>query len=272
MRWEVRSMRDRIHDAFDSVHAEESLKRSVKAFISEQTRTERRQPRFARFAAALACLALVMLGVGGWRLYRTPVSAISVDVNPSVELGINRFDRVVSVTGYNDDGAAVAASVELKNLPYAEALTALLDSDAMAPYLSGDALVSVTVIGDTEQKGEEMLSRIAACRFAGSPEVECRRGNREDVKAAHEAGLSFGKYRAFLELQRLDPSVTVEDVSGWTMRQLRDRIDESSGVSDGSRGGNGRGHNGNRRNADEGESALTGGGTGRRNGWVTNDP
>ena len=30
----------------------------------------------------------------------TPVSAVSIDVNPSIELGVNRFDRVVAVEGY----------------------------------------------------------------------------------------------------------------------------------------------------------------------------
>ena len=31
-------------------------------------------------------------------------AVISVDVNPSIELSINRFDRVIDVEGYNADG------------------------------------------------------------------------------------------------------------------------------------------------------------------------
>ena len=30
----------------------------------------------------------------------TPTAYISIDINPSLELGINRFDRIVSVEGY----------------------------------------------------------------------------------------------------------------------------------------------------------------------------
>lgn len=43
--------------------------------------------------------------------------------------------------------------------------------------------------------------------------------------AAHEAGLSCGKYRAFLELQLLDPDITPEAVQGMTMREIRELIE-----------------------------------------------
>ena len=36
---------------------------------------------------------------------------------------------------------------------------------------------------------------------------------------AHKAGLSVGKYRAFLELKAKKPEITPEEVQGLTMRQ-----------------------------------------------------
>lgn len=222
-------MNNKIRDAMSSVHAEESLIRSTKAFLASKTSAPAR-PFYHRYAAvAFACLAFMMLGFGGWNFYMAPVSTISVDVNPSIELGINRLDRVVSVQGYNEDGRVLAASVELKNLNYSDALDVLLSSETMQPYRANNGLVSITVIGNTDQKSEEMRSQIAACGYAASPNVECRCGNREEVEAAHAAGLSFGKYRAYLELKALDPSVTTEDVQGLTMRQIRDKIEELGG-------------------------------------------
>lgn len=46
------------------------------------------------------------------------------------------------------------------------------------------------------------------------------------MAAAQEAGLPYGKYRAFLELQALDPTLTPEDVAGMTMKEIRAWIDE----------------------------------------------
>ena len=49
------------------------------------------------------------------------------------------------------------------------------------------------------------------------------------MEAAHDCGLSYGKYRAYLELAALDPTVTPEEVQGMTMREIRDRIAALSG-------------------------------------------
>ena len=54
----------------------------------------------------------------------------------------------------------------------------------------------------------------------------------EVAAAAHAVGLSCGKYRAYLELHELDPSVTPADIQGMTMREIRDRIAALSGSSD----------------------------------------
>ena len=215
-------MDNRIKDAFDGVHAEAELKESTMAYLRAKTEKPARRTYSRGLAAALACLAIALLGLGGRSVYMTPTSAISVDVNPSIELLVNRFDRIVSVEGRNDDGVALAAAVELQNLSYTEGLDVLLKSDALAPYLQNDGLVSITVIGDTEEKSAQMQGRITSCGFASTPTVECQCGNPEDVAAAHDAGLSFGKYRAYMELQALDPELSVDDVHSMTMRQIKD--------------------------------------------------
>ncbi len=224
-------MNNKIKNAFDKVRAEDELKRNTKDFLSARAARTVSLRRFQRTAVAFACLALVMLSFGGWRFYMTPVSAVSIDVNPSIELGVNRFDRVVAVEGYNDEGIDLAESVNLKNLNYSDAIETLFASETMQSYVAEDGLVSITVIGTDERKSEEMISRIRSCSYAGSPDVECHKGNRTEVKAAHEAGMSFGKYRAFLEIKDFDPEITINDVQELTMRQMRDRINEHSGES-----------------------------------------
>ena len=218
-------MHDKIRAAFDDIHAEEALKDRTRAYLARQPQGRRRRlSSRMRLVPALACCLLVLLaGWGGHHAYFTPSSIISIDVNPSLELGVNRFDKVVSVEGYNEDGAALADAVDVKYMDYTQALTHILDSDAFAPYASEDAAVSIAVFGSDEQKSSEMLSQVQACT-AGYRNTHCYADNIEVAAAAHEAGLSCGKYRAYLELHELDPAVTPEDVQGMTMREIRDRI------------------------------------------------
>lgn len=226
-------MHDKIRAAFGEIHAEEALKDRTHTYLAQQAQKEPRRGLSAhmRFIPALACCLLVLLaGWGGHHLYFTPSSIISIDVNPSVELGVNRFDRVISVEGYNDDGEALANAVDVKYMDYTQALVHILDSDAFALYASEEAAVSIAVFGSNEEKSNEMLSQVEACT-AGYGNTRCYADNMEVASAAHDAGLSCGKYRAYLELHALDPSVTPADIQGMTMREIRDRIAALSGSS-----------------------------------------
>ena len=214
-------MDERIRDAFDSIRAEEKLKESTRAVLTN-ARTRRRRP--VRHLAAVACLVLLVAGIGGYQFCFTPTSVLSIDINPSLELGVNRFDRVVTVQSYNEDGQALADTLELKYLDYREALDQLLASPDISERLAQGALMSITVAGENETQCGRLLAGAEACT-AGQENVSCRHGNMEELEQAHHAGLSLGKYQAFLELQALDPTVTAEDVAGLTMRQIRDWID-----------------------------------------------
>lgn len=105
-------------------------------------------------------------------------------------------------------------------------------------------MLSISVAGRNEQESKEILDNIETC-IPKHQNHCCDMGNYDDVDEAHAAGLSVGKYRAFLELQKMNPDITVEDVKGLTMRQIRDLIGDSGcKIHSGNRGnrhGNGHG-------------------------------
>ena len=215
-------MREKLQSALACVRAEEALKAKTLAAVSQKARRRRGRP----MAWAAACLTLLaVLGLGG--LFFTPVSTISIDVNPSLELRVNRFDRVVGVEGYNEDGRALAQTPRLLFADYAQALSTLLSSAQMQGYMQQGEALSIFVACDDERRGAQMLQKVESCAGSGQ-NVHCHAGQWEE-SAAHAAGLTCGKYQAFLELQALDPTVTPEDVQGLTMREIRDRIAEISG-------------------------------------------
>ena len=224
-------MDDRIKKAFDQIRADEVLKERTRASLARRHAGRRRTlPGRLRTIAALACLALMLLtGWGGYQVYFTPTSIISIDVNPSVELGVNRFGRVVTVNGYNRDGEALAAALDVRFMDYAEALSRILDSEAFAAYEADDAVVLIAVLDADEARGGEMLARVESCT-AGRQNTHCLADDMDAAQYAHEAGLSYGKYRAYLALSELDPSVTPDEVRDMSMRAIRDQI---AALSDG---------------------------------------
>ena len=233
-------MKHRLQDAFDKIHAEPELKSHTMEFLANNTNKYRKRRLLSskRLIATAACFILLLSAGMGYSVYLTPTFAISIDINPSIELGINRFDKVVSVETYNEDGYAVMSAMDVYYLDYKDALGLILADKGMKEYMVQDQLIAVTVFGRNEDKNNEMLDDVAACT-ASYANVHCSSGNSKEVAAAHEAGMSFGKYKAFLELQALDPDITAEDIQGLTMRQIWDMIDELSGNIDGTnRNGN----------------------------------
>lgn len=219
-------MNEKLKEIFNQIKAEEELKNSTKAFLTKKTKGYTRRKRIkyqhCRYAVACACLLLILVG-GGW-IYFTPTTKISIDINPSIELNVNRFDRVVSVKSYNDDGRKLKNMLNIKFRNYTDALDQILGNEAVAVLLSEDEIIEITVIGEDGTQSSEILSKIKVCT-AKQRNAYCYLASSEAVEAAHAVGLSYGKYRAFLEIQLLMPEITPEEIQGMTMREIRAFID-----------------------------------------------
>lgn len=227
-------MDNKIRDAFQEIRAKEALKQHTKDYLSREIyhKTVVKRHRWMKWMTAAACLVLVLFG--GWMLYFIPVTTVSVDVNPSLELGINRFDRVVTIEGYNEDGQALVKELDVRYMTYTDALNAILDADAMASYLDNDGDVSITVAGENAEICSRMLENVAAYVAEGRTNIYCHQGDAACISQAHENGLSVGKYMAFQRLQELDPDINVEDVAGLSMKEIRQWIQELENGQSGS--------------------------------------
>ena len=134
-----------------------------------------------------------MLALGSYWLFLVPTAFISIDLNPSLELSINRFDRVIAVQGYNDEGQAIADSLQLQYLDYRQALQELLASQEIISYLEQDAVLSMTVSGQDSSQCGSILREVEGCA-ATHQNIHCHAGDIELVSQAHAAGMSLGKY------------------------------------------------------------------------------
>ena len=238
-------MNDRLREAFDQIRAEEQLKDSTRAFLNAKMReygrdtgtgacptraSVRVNPHVYAYAAACACLFFMLFGARS--LYFTKAAEISIDINPSLELGVNRFDRVISVDGFNEDGRELSKALDVKFKNYTDAISEILTNSKVEALLSGDEIMTITVTGPDETRSTQILSAVEATT-AHHKNTYYYFAPSEEVTAAHDAGLSCGKYKTFLEAQTLDADLTPEEVHGMTMRELRELIDTLSEDSGG---------------------------------------
>lgn len=189
---------------------------TLAALAERRSRSAPRRP----LAAALAALALAVLTAAGGLAYTTPAAAVSVDADASVELAVNAFGRVVGVRCYDDDAQAVVDATPVLHHTWTQAAAALSDA------LSGTDGATVTVSADSGHC-ERLLSD------GGAAGLTCYALDPEAAREAREAGLSLGKYRAYLTLSALDPTVTQDEAGEMTMGELQQCIDACQGHGSG---------------------------------------
>ena len=235
---------NRIKAALDILEASEELKAATRSFLQEARRGEemkrgqRRRASRLSMAAYAVCAAVLTLaiGIGGYALLLVPVSYVSIDVNPSIELELNRIDRVISAKAYNEDGERILEGVSVGGKYYTDAIDLLMESSQMQPYLTEDAALTFTVASDSSQREDSLLNGVrnsSGCQNHGGTSV---RTELAMVTEAHECGLSLGKYSAYKILLEYDGSISLEDCHRMTMSEIHGLLEEHGHKGNGGRG------------------------------------
>lgn len=218
-----------------------------------------------RIAAIAACLALVACLIGGVADFLRPVAYVGIDVNPSVELMLNRFDIVVGTHALNDDGQQALDEAPCMWRAFDDAAR---DLDGAMRAIAGEgAVVEVSIDCDNESRYAALAAQSNNC-FGCNGEAHCNRTSAEERQAAHDSGMGVAKYRVYQELQEAGVDISAEKCASMSMRELRDLlmengIDEGEDEGEHAGMGNGRGAGAHGGNSAKGHSHGNGNGNGK---------
>ena len=118
------------------------------------------RPALRRTAAAAAAAIVIAAGAAGYA-YASPYGVVSLDVNPSIEYTINRFDRVLEVQSVGDEDGDLAETLDLTALKHKtidEAVSETLELLDEAAYFTGENNYVVLTAGT---KDEEHTAAVA---------------------------------------------------------------------------------------------------------------
>lgn len=87
--------------------------------------------------AIIACFLLMIITSYGVYGYVNPVTYVTVDINPSVELSLNKYNLVLDARGLNDEGNVIVGNGrEYRNMKLDKAFNKLLSRAMEANYLN----------------------------------------------------------------------------------------------------------------------------------------
>lgn len=199
----------------------------------------RRNTFWLRAGMAAACATCVIgSAVVGAYAYFTPVSYVSLDVNPSIEYWLNTFDRVLSVNGVNDDGKIILEKVELtslKNKAIDQAVRETINAIAEQGYFLKDSEggVVIAVSGNQPAKSEKLSAQLKSAvkrtveEEALDVEVESMAVGEARVQEAKRLGVTPGKLNLVEKLKESAQNADDINIEEWLNKSVKDIMKET---------------------------------------------
>lgn len=212
---------------FIKVRNKGPLQVGIEIDLNEKKRTIPYKFMVRTVAAAAVFVFSIGIGYGAYSYY-TPYSYIDVDINPSVEIVANRYDRILKVEAINDDGAKVLEDQSFKNKPVNFAVEEIIKQASEKGYMKEEVTnaVMLTVSSKDESKAQEVEKKV---QEAAKDKIETS-GVKSDVLVekvtlerrdeARQMDISPGKLVLIERLQEVKPEAQVNEYKDTPVRDI----------------------------------------------------
>jgi hypothetical protein len=184
-------------------------------------------------AAALICL-VVFYGWTGAANKNKVIAYISMDINPSVEMGIDAARNVQELRGLNAEGARLVERVDYKNKPIDEVTGGLIALAEEQGYFSqGEAEIVIAgtlveqaaaidetaLVEQVKQRVEESIQQTNAGQTA-EYQVTALVAPVEVREKAEKSGISTGKYAIYLGAKNNGHAISIDEFKNDSIRNI----------------------------------------------------
>ena len=179
--------------------------------------------------ASAAAAVVMMCTVTAWA-YCTPYSYVSLDVNPSIEYSVNRFNRVLSAEAVNGDGEKILADLDLNNKTIEEAIQDTVGQIDKAGYFTTEdpGGIVIATSSENEQDSQKLAADLQSTAeqsvedTTAPVEVEAVSVGYERVQKARALGTTPGKLNLVEKLQASMDNPDSVDVQEWLKKPVKE--------------------------------------------------
>ncbi|MDF2685979.1 MAG: hypothetical protein K0S55_1160 [Clostridia bacterium] len=189
---------------------------------------------------AIAACIVFILGIGGIGTfaYMTPVTYVSLDVNPSIEYSLNMFNRVLSVKAVNEDGTEIIKNIDLDNLnnkTINEAIKTTVEEIAEEGYIAEDVLNGIVITTSAADlvKAAALAEELKEAAIEVTEEndleveVEVLAVGKERVEEARTLGVTPGKLNLVEKLMESASNPDEIDLNEWLQKSVKEIMFET---------------------------------------------
>ncbi|RUS45466.1 anti-sigma factor domain-containing protein [Cohnella sp. AR92] len=228
----VRVPREQHYQVGDEIELESEEGRSLPRTAS------RRRTRWMAGAGTAALLCLLLFG-GMWLHTPSVVAYVTMDVNPSVELGIDGKERVQKLRAVNPDAVPIIEGIDYKGKSLKKVTDQLVDKLASLHLLDGEdteVVLTTVPVGkvDASWEGEVSSMMKQSIEEAGASSEEASSGTaeasapvvttvsvpKEVREEANAKGVSAGKMAFWLKAESQGHRVPLQKLQKESMNKI----------------------------------------------------
>lgn len=185
--------------------------------------------RILPIAAAFLLVFTGAFGVWQFQAGRAVASTVSLDVNPSIEIKVNKNEKVLAVEPRNEDAKTIIGEMDFKGSNLDVAINALIGSMLQKGYiteLANSILISVDNKNAAEAaRLQEKLSAeidnlLHTDTFDGSVLSQTVTASDTLTQQAESNNISTGKAQLINKITELNPQRTFEELAGLSINEL----------------------------------------------------
>ena len=173
-------------------------------------------------------LILAGLVVGSLIYLLTGTKYLSIDVNPSIELEVNRINKIVSVNALNEDAKKVISGLKLKGEDLDDAVEDIMESMIKNGYITNETDNEILLTAKDGEESKEILNEanIVINTILEGKKLQAKLISQsidfteKDLEDAHKYNISVGKQNIIKRILQEDNTLTMEELASTRVSDL----------------------------------------------------
>ena len=184
---------------------------------------------FTKSVAIIAASVMIFMSVflSVFMTMGTEYGSVYIDINPSVELVINRKEQVTRVVYHNRDAKKLFSDLNLKGENVADAMNTIFAELEENDYLTDTSEIYISALAKREQYTEKLLEYSTGRAENYLNSIGCRatlnstRITAEDIISSRNTGVSPVKFKLIKDITNIDSGYTLDFLQDLDMKALK---------------------------------------------------
>lgn len=225
---------------FERIKKSAGLEKGMEVYFEERDIIRNSSVKIKNISMVAAAVFLFIItslyGIGIWNTNYRTVALLSIDINPSVEMEINKKNNIIKASALNEDASTLPLN-NLKNKPVVDAMAELVEMAGEKGYIKENEenyILVTSVELKNPQEDDKVLEELliegknkietASSKRGQQIQVVTMKSDKETLNKAKKENISVGKMEIYEETKDKNKNENEKEIKELKNKKVKDLI------------------------------------------------